>query len=680
MPDTANPRSHPFRLGELTVYPDRNTITGPDGARRIEPMSMRLLLLLAQAAPRTVSRDEIVVGLWEGRVVSDDAVTKQISKLRAALGDDPRKPRLLQTVAKVGVRLLAPAAFQVGDETEPAGWTWRRFLPAIGGLGLAAAVVIAALWFAGARDQGVVIQTPLTATPGVETDPALSPDGAWLAWAAREPGETGWGLYVRLVREETARRITPAGVTGRAAAWSSDGRLAFVLREGSNCAIAVGSPLGDYRRLGPCVAAETGGLAWAGPDLLLISDRDGVGQAFRIIRLDLRTGRREVLTRPPPGTVGDITPAVSPVDGRIYFLRSQSLGPGKLMRLNNVSGAATGLTAAVVRPAGLAALSDGSLLMVAAREGGAPALWGFEPPSGRWRQAAPIPADRFGASRDGRAIAVSHTAADVALKRAPTAGGPGEVLAPSTGVEWSPVLSPDRRAVAFISDRSGAPELWYADLAGGAARRATFLNAADLQDPAWSPDGRRLAFASPVDGQYDIFAVDLGGGAARRLWSTRADERHPAFTPDGRGLYFSRRSGPRHVLLRRDLATGREDEIAVGGMRALPSPDGRTLYFGKAFADGLYRLDLTSGRETKITTWPSWAGLRNWTLADGVVWGVAGAGEDARLMRWTPSSMAVTRPLGDINRRSGVAVGGGQVLYARLGGLESDLTLIQTTR
>ena len=111
MPDTANPRSHPFRLGELTVYPDRNTITGPDGARRIEPMSMRLLLLLAQASPRTVSRDEIVEGLWEGRVVSDDAVTKQISKLRAALGDDPRKPRLLQTVAKVGVRLLAPAAF-----------------------------------------------------------------------------------------------------------------------------------------------------------------------------------------------------------------------------------------------------------------------------------------------------------------------------------------------------------------------------------------------------------------------------------------------------------------------------------------------------------------------------------------------------------------------------------------
>lgn len=680
MPDTAHPRSLTFRLGELTVHPDRNTITGPDGARRIEPMSMRLLLLLARAAPRTVSRDEIVEGLWAGRVVSDDAVTKQISKLRAALGDDPREPLLLQTVAKVGVRLLAPATFDVGDETGPRGGNWRRVLPVIGGLGLAAAAVMAALWFAGERDQGVVTQIPLTATPGVETDPALSPDGAWLAWAAREPGDAGWALYVRLVREETARRITPAGAAGRAAAWSSDGRLAFVLREGSDCAIAVGSPLGDYRRLGPCVAAETGGLAWAGPDRLLFSDRDGVGRAFRIIRLDLRTGRREVLTHPPAGTVGDVMPAVSPVDGRIYFLRIQSLGPGKVMRLDRAPGATTALTGAVARPAGLAALSDGSLLMVAVRESGAPALWRFEPSSRRWRQAAPAAADRFGASRDGRAIAVSHTAADIALTRAPTAGGPGEVLAPSTGVEWSPVLSPDGRAVAFISDRSGAPELWYADLAGGAARRATFLNAADLQDPAWSPDGRRLAFATPVDGQYDIFVVDLNGGAARRLWSTPADERHPAFTPDGRALYFSRRSGPRHTLLRRDLATGREDEVAVGGVRALPSPDGRTLYFGKAFTDGLYRLDLHGGQETKITSWPSWAGLRNWTLADGAVWGVAGAGEDARLMRWTGSSMAVVRPLGDINRRSGVAVAGGQVLYARLGGLESDLTLIQTTR
>gem|GEM_PF-6228544 len=70
---------------------------------------MQLLILLVRNAPRTTTREEVIQSLWQGRIVSDEAVTKQISKLRVVLESHDDGKGLLQTVAKVGVRLSTEA-------------------------------------------------------------------------------------------------------------------------------------------------------------------------------------------------------------------------------------------------------------------------------------------------------------------------------------------------------------------------------------------------------------------------------------------------------------------------------------------------------------------------------------------------------------------------------------------
>lgn len=56
---------------------------------------MEVLLVLAQDPGQVIARRELEEKVWPGRVVTDDALTNAVGKLRRALGDDPRRPRLV---------------------------------------------------------------------------------------------------------------------------------------------------------------------------------------------------------------------------------------------------------------------------------------------------------------------------------------------------------------------------------------------------------------------------------------------------------------------------------------------------------------------------------------------------------------------------------------------------------
>lgn len=98
----------PFDLGGVRVEPGLNTLTGPQGAVTLEPKVMEVLQVLARRHGETVAAEELIAEVWEGREVVDAVVTRAISELRRALGDDPKNPRFIQTVARRGYRLIAP--------------------------------------------------------------------------------------------------------------------------------------------------------------------------------------------------------------------------------------------------------------------------------------------------------------------------------------------------------------------------------------------------------------------------------------------------------------------------------------------------------------------------------------------------------------------------------------------
>lgn len=73
----------------------------------LEPQVFALLVLLVENADRLVSRDEIVEKVWDGRIVSDTAISSRVKSARRALGDDGRAQRLIRTVHGRGFRFVA---------------------------------------------------------------------------------------------------------------------------------------------------------------------------------------------------------------------------------------------------------------------------------------------------------------------------------------------------------------------------------------------------------------------------------------------------------------------------------------------------------------------------------------------------------------------------------------------
>ncbi|HET7753890.1 MAG TPA: winged helix-turn-helix domain-containing protein [Anaeromyxobacteraceae bacterium] len=106
---------HQFRVGEWVVRPDLNALVAGSDERRIEPKAMDVLVHLARRKGEVVSKRELLSTVWDGTRVVDGVLARCISQLRRALGDDPRAPRFIETVARRGYRLLTHAAARPDD-------------------------------------------------------------------------------------------------------------------------------------------------------------------------------------------------------------------------------------------------------------------------------------------------------------------------------------------------------------------------------------------------------------------------------------------------------------------------------------------------------------------------------------------------------------------------------------
>ena len=96
-----------FRLGAVLVEPAALRLVGPAGADvRLQPRVMQVLVALGHGGGGTLSRDELNLRCWNGRVVGADAIDRAIGHLRRASADLGATFQI-ETIPKVGFRLLA---------------------------------------------------------------------------------------------------------------------------------------------------------------------------------------------------------------------------------------------------------------------------------------------------------------------------------------------------------------------------------------------------------------------------------------------------------------------------------------------------------------------------------------------------------------------------------------------
>jgi adenylate cyclase len=96
-----------FRVGEWLVEPDLNCITRANIKTSVEPKVIEVLAYLADHPGEVLSKDQILRAVWPDTFVSEEVLRYSISELRKAFNDDAKNPKIIQTIARRGYRLIA---------------------------------------------------------------------------------------------------------------------------------------------------------------------------------------------------------------------------------------------------------------------------------------------------------------------------------------------------------------------------------------------------------------------------------------------------------------------------------------------------------------------------------------------------------------------------------------------
>jgi len=610
--------THPlYRFGPFRLDAAAKVLFRDDQPLHLTRKAVETLVVLASRSPEVATKEEIMASVWPDRVVDEANLAQNVAMIRKTLGASPGEPAYIETFAGRGYRLVGPVTVERPDAAPAAALAEavlkapaeaagpppaRRWWPAVAGVLLLSGVVL--LLLAVVRRQvpeTAPAVTPVTRLAGKEFQPAISPDGAAVAFVWQENEQALPGIWVQRFGEPTPRQVSPAGYSWSSPAWSPDGRQIACLRFGASSGDIVILPAegGAPRVVAPVLPTRFGltyyHLDWS-PDgtMLAVDDAPSLSQPLSIFLVRLDNGEKRRLTQPEEMIIGDVAPRFSPDGKTLAFVRAFHRSYQEVLTVPVSGGAPRQWTQDSRMVTSVDWLADG--LLAGSSRGGSYRIWrlvkGREPePTGIYGE-FPI---QFTYSRRAARLAYSLIQNDPNVWR--LAFGPPlawKRIAASSGQDASPQFSPDGKRIAFRSDRTGEEQIWVCDAEGGNPVQVT-SGKGRPSVPRWSPDGRRLVFNDAATTEM-FLAEESGAHWGVRAFGARGV--HPVFSPDGRFIYAAAAGS-----ILRYPSGGGEAEV-VTPVRALSldvSPDGRYVYFVREPADTtLSRVDTASGEVERV--------------------------------------------------------------------------------
>jgi Tol biopolymer transport system component/DNA-binding winged helix-turn-helix (wHTH) protein len=677
--------SRQYRFGCYTLDAGRRLLWKDGGLVPLTPKTVDVLAFLIERAGQVVEKDDLLRFVWPNTVVEENNLARHVSMLRKALQQRRGQHDFISTIPGHGYMFVAPVeevdeavtpvpTFDVVPEEEAGAEAVAAVPPAsqqppsVSGAGRSSRFAILALAAAVAVVTGAVLLyrsgggaatsrvelRQLTFGGGVQRDPAWSPDGAWLAYAADGAGSLD--IYRRSVADPAPVRLTSDAADESQPDWSPDGRwLAFRSeRDGGGIYVlpATGGTPHLVARFGffPRWSPDGSRILFRGSMLrgidsgAFVVNRDGTHLAP--VRPDLlKQFKAPHVTWHPDGTRLSI--AGRGRDSAWAFVTAPVAG-GAAVASPLAAQFAADLRTQGVTLGQFVWAASGRQLYFEGRAAEAQGIWrvAVDPHSFAWtappEQVSTGPGQYADLALSPDATRLAFTVGNERTRvwsfpfvpELGTLTGEGRPVTPGGPAEFDAATPLDGSRVAYRTVRGGRQELWQRSVSGEDERLLVASDNAMRTSPRWSRDGTRLAYLrSHGDGRdaavsRAIAIIPAGGGPEELLdLPTELDIVPDDWSADGSWILAScRRSAgePRGTCLMRSSAGALRDlrVIAADTSRDLIcqrfSPDERWISFmavdrARRDVSTLYVMPATGGRWIPITSGDSYDDKPRWS-------------------------------------------------------------------
>jgi len=193
----------------------------------------------------------------------------------------------------------------------------------------------------------------------------------------------------------------------------------------------------------------------------------------------------------------------------------------------------------------------------------------------------------------------------------PAEGGKATQITRGLAFDQHPRYSPDGKKILFVSDKSGAENLWYIDTDRKDTVQLTKETNQNFPSADWTPDGNYIVYAKGRR-VNKLYMIHKDGGSGTQLIDEPASLKtiDPAISPDGQHIYYSFRNGswnynaqlPQYQIGVYDRKTARTSSLTTrygSAFTPVLSKDGKWLVYGTRYEDktGLVIRDLKTGNE-----------------------------------------------------------------------------------
>lgn len=630
-----------YQFDDYALDPDARTLRCGDELVDLTPKVFTTLLVLVKNRDKVLTKDELLAIIWPSQFVDQSNLSQNISVLRKSLGEAESGKKYIATFPGRGYRFVGrvevrsrrednqdvPPHFAVNTDFEtiptyfgseephgrstsvPRHWNSKAII-ALGVPALAAIIAFAILeathHFAirGPSDANAPVTLFARMKAGL-TQPSWSRDGNVLAFVAMDLSGTRSALYLQSKGDIQAHSVLSDSGQYSSPAWSPDGKLlAFVHFQPDTAEIVIFDTQTQHSRILTQLFPHRyelnyRHLDWS-PDgkFLVVDDKSQDSEPLSLYLIYIDNGRRVRLTYPDSDMIGDVSPRVSPDGTKVAFIRDIYLFEQELYVASVRGRTYQRITSAPMLISDIGWKAN-ELLAFTADRGDGFHFWQLHLNKLDQKEiaASAIQSNRplqFSVAQNGRTVAFSDYTPNLNIGSIDLTApeNPWVPVIHAAGDNIRPAISPDGMRLAFLSNASGAFQIWVSHTDGtnaspvatGALVPASFC---------WSSDGNFLIFSPQhVHGLYE---VSVQSGSIRQISSIYTD---PYSAIDNKSLFVRA-----HFFIYRipRLGGSPQEVTEQGGAPIAQSRDGRYLYFSQGrMSTSIARLDLQTGHQEEL--------------------------------------------------------------------------------